>query len=68
MVTTNTTMACRKCGEPLASASIWIDGQPYHYTCTPYIPALSPFKSQAALTEDDVRRIVREELAKEPPK
>jgi hypothetical protein len=66
----NTTAPFRTCsichgviyaGEP----SLWAWGLECHSGCYPPRPADPAWSSPSLLTEDDVRRIVREELAKE---
>lgn len=66
MTVTNTTLTCMKCGGPLGASSIWIGGDPYHYACAPFVPAVTRYVP-SPLTEDDVRRIVREELDRRKP-
>lgn len=70
-------LKCAHCGRPIGGLQTWLGGYAYHYECT-----LSPDSRQLRyepmtvtpcaipvppLTESDVRRIVREELAKEKP-
>ena len=74
-------MMCAHCGRP-AAVVVWIGGMAYHEECThgpsyvkpgPYveIPALPPGWAREVpapqLTERDVLRIVRAELAKRGP-
>lgn len=61
---------CEGCGGPIVGASIWYLGFAYHVECAgragtaykrmPATPGCAPVNQ---LTENDVRRIVREELA-----
>jgi len=61
---------CGYCGRP-CGACIWLNGNPYHEECT-HGPDYKPqyyggnvqdwAKGVAPLTENDVRRIVREEI------
>lgn len=65
-----TTSLCGYCGRP-APVAVMYDGIPYHAECTrspqlqyaaypfPHEPGCVPLRQ---LTEEDVRRIVREEL------
>ena len=63
---------CQHCGRPIGGVATWLGGQPYHPECTHglgysthYAPspiATLGCKPAPPLTEDDVRRIVREEL------
>lgn len=48
-------MVCKYCKRPIGGTATYIGTWPYHYECTrgPVAP----------LTEEDVRRLVREELA-----
>lgn len=62
-----TTPICGACGLPISAGVMWIGGAPYHYACT-HGPALTIERIKIMppakiLTEEDVRRIVREELA-----
>lgn len=58
---------CPFCRWPISvgESSIWVNGIEYHSTCSPVPPADPAWMPARPLTEDDVRRIVREELAKE---
>jgi hypothetical protein len=71
----NTAMHCAHCGRPCASA-VWIGSLPYHQECMrgpgyqadvcrlyPPHPDWHHRAPAHDLTENDVRRIVREELA-----
>lgn len=72
----NTAMHCAHCGRPCAAA-IWIGTLPYHEECTHgpswqqqqylhptfYPPSRNFTVPHVPLQEEDVRRIVREELA-----
>jgi hypothetical protein len=68
-------MMCASCGRP-ASTPVWIGGMGYHEECThgpgylrpTYAPYAVPVQSgwtttPSMLTAEDVRKIVREELA-----
>jgi hypothetical protein len=70
----NTAVAlCQHCGRPVGEVATWIGGLPYHPECTHgpgYLTHYAPSpvdrpgcRPTPMLTEDDVRRIVREELA-----
>ena len=57
--TGNTTAFCDYCGKPLLSG-VWIGSRMYHIECT-----RSPnYYTPPPLSEEDIRRIVREELDK----
>ena len=59
---------CGYCGRPIATKTLWLGGRTYHYECTrgPGAPMTYTYtytgQETIMLTEDDVRRIVREEL------
>jgi len=65
---------CQHCGRPIGGIATWIGNQPFHYECTrspSHNPTFLPAhvfgvgaQPSPALTEADVRRIVRDELAK----
>lgn len=64
-------MLCAHCKRPMAQA-VWLNGWPYHLECTRGPGYQTHYQmdfkdggctSLAMLTEQDVRRIVREELA-----
>jgi hypothetical protein len=64
-------MYCAHCGRPAATL-VWIGGLGYHDECTRgpgyKAPTFQPLPCwPATLTEADVRRIVREEIAKAVP-
>ena len=73
-VGTGCPMVCGYCGRPIASEAKWLGGTPYHSACTEspgydpgtirfYPPGQLPIPTfTPAMTEDDVRRIVREEI------
>ena len=75
MIGSGTTPLCGYCGRPVIDYAVWHAGVPYHGECThgpsgplryapmPVQPGCTPLRQ---LTEDDVRRIVREEIAKTP--
>ena len=75
MTCSGTTPLCGYCGRPVIDFAVWHAGVPYHGECTrgpreqlryvpmPAQPGCTPLRQ---LTEDDVRRIVREEIAKTP--
>lgn len=75
MIGSGTTPLCGYCGRPVIDFAVWHGGVPYHGECThgpsgplryaqmPAQPGCTPIRQ---LTEDDVRRIVREEIAKTP--
>lgn len=58
---------CSICHRPIVvgESSLWVAGFECHSTCFPPRPADPAYGPTRLLTEDDVRRIVREELAKE---
>ena len=70
---TDTTPICGHCGRPVLIQAMWHGGVPYHYECTrgpgapltyaPLPPDPEGCRPAKMLTEEDVRRIVREELA-----
>lgn len=70
-MSTGTTPLCGYCGKPVIDAITWHAGTPYHSECTHgpgypthYVMTRTPTPTwPSTLTEDDVRRIVREELA-----
>lgn len=73
MSVSNATVAlCQHCGRPIGGVATWLGGLPYHPECThgpsypthyAPLPAEHPgCRPTPALTEDDVRRIVRDEL------
>ena len=75
MSASNATVAtCQHCGAPIGGAATWLGGLPYHPECThgPGYPThYAPLslehegcKPSHRITENDVRRIVREELAR----
>jgi hypothetical protein len=55
---------CGYCGRPIIGLITWGYGVPYHHDCARG-PCDPPTFSPPPLTEDAVRRIVREELDKE---
>ena len=60
----NTTPTCGFCGMPVLVQPTWWGGVAYHFECAhgpggPLPAQISP----KTLTEEDVRRIVREEMA-----
>jgi hypothetical protein len=64
MSVSNATVAlCQYCGRPIGSVAAWLGGSPYHPECThgPSYPAHYEMTRTSMLTEDDVRRILREE-------
>jgi len=72
MSVSNATVAlCQHCGRPIGGVAKCLGGLPYHPECThgPSYPThyemtRTPTTTwPSTLTEDDVRRIVREELA-----
>lgn len=52
---------CGHCGRPVASA-MWIGDLPYHLECTQPPDSQTRTFQTAPLTEEQVRRIVRDEL------
>lgn len=69
-----TTPICGHCLRPVVGPAVYHGGAAYHPECTrgpmhyAQMPADRPGCAPATqLTADDVRRIVREELAKLPP-
>jgi hypothetical protein len=69
-------MVCQHCKRPIGGAATYIGTWPYHYECTrgPGAPlTYSPMEATPGarpvnlLTEQDVRRIVREELRVQQP-
>ena len=69
-----TTPLCGHCGRPVITHAVYYGGMAYHPECTrgqmyyAHMPVDRPGCTPATqLTADDVRRIVREELAKLPP-
>lgn len=67
-------MVCQHCKRPIGGAATYIGTWPYHYECTrgPGAPltyasmdAAPGARPASPLTEEDVRRIVRDELAAE---
>lgn len=63
---TGIAMTCGHCGRPMASA-VWINGQGYHPECTHGPGFQMPTFTQSPLTEEDIRRIVREEIDRMRP-
>ena len=55
------TPVCGYCGRPIIGLITWGYGVAYHYECTRGPSAPRTF-GPLILTEDDVRRIVREEI------
>ena len=76
MTCSGTTPLCGYCGRPVIGMAVWDAGRAYHAECTrgpswhqTYASIPSPHGQARALrqlSEDDVRRIVREEMAKMP--
>lgn len=76
MMSSGTTPLCGYCGRPVIGMAVWGAGRAYHAECTrgpnwhqTYAPTPLPHGQARVLqqlTEDDVRRIVREEIAKTP--
>jgi len=75
MSASNGTVAtCQHCGRPIGGVATWLGGLPYHPECThgpgylthyaPLAPEHEGCKPSHQITENDVRRIVREELAR----
>ena len=74
--TGQTTPLCGYCGRPVIGLAVWDAGRAYHAECThgpggplryapmPQAPGCTPLRQ---LTEEDVREIVREELALKTP-
>ena len=69
MLMSMTIPICRHCGRPVLTHAVYYGGMTCHAECTRGpMPADRPGCAPATqLTADDVRRIVREELAKLPP-
>ena len=70
--TGQTTPLCGYCGRPVIGLAVWDAGRAYHAECThgpsgpmryvpvPQAPGCVPLRQ---LTEEDVRKIIRDELA-----
>jgi hypothetical protein len=68
----STTPVCGHCGRPVLGPAVWSGAVPYHAECTmpPQTPRYAPMPAWPGceplvpMTEQRVREIVREELAK----
>lgn len=61
-VSNRTAALCQYCGRPIGGVATWLGGMPYHPECT-HGPGYPTHYQAPTLSVDDVRRIVREELA-----